>query len=223
MAGVRGCTHPKSRAISISVDIHQYRFAIRKTAAARLPLLFHAWCALDRCVAHHSLSACAIRAITSRSKRSSNAGLHTAHRRRRSSSESIPPFPTSTGDPTSLRMVDVNFLELDAYQWIHVNKPGTYTIHRHLHRASRRCDSFLLTSISFLSNAISPVDTLAITDLPPAAQQPSRKRPLIARARPLLRAARFSLPCKRLRLDRGPAKLSVSSSISAIHRRRRSG
>jgi Endonuclease/Exonuclease/phosphatase family len=78
--------------------------------------------------------------------------------------ESIAPFTSSTGDPTSLRMVDVAFLELDAYQWIYVKKPGTYTVHKPPALTTRL---FLETD---LSNAISPVDTLAISDLPPGAQ-----------------------------------------------------
>ena len=117
--------------------------------------------------------------------------------------ESIPPFPTSTGDPTSLRMVEVNFLELDAYQWIHVNKPGTYTIHRPPALTTRL---FLDTD---LSNGISPVDTLAITDLPPAAQAAFSEVPVDRKGTTFAARRPFFIAVQTTAVDPGPAKLSV--------------
>jgi len=117
--------------------------------------------------------------------------------------ESITPFPTSTGDPTLLRMVDVNFLELDAYQWIHVKKPGTYTIHKPPALTTRL---FLETD---LSNAISPVDTLAITDLPPAAQAALREVRVDPKGTTFAARRPFFIAVQTTAVDPGPAKLSV--------------
>ena len=78
----------------------------------------------------------------------------------------IDPFVGGSGEPTTLRLVDVEFRDLDAYQWIYVDRPGTFTVYAPPHLRVR---TFLETE---LSTPVSLKATLSVTDLPPEAQEP---------------------------------------------------
>jgi hypothetical protein len=78
--------------------------------------------------------------------------------------DTIGPIGAASGTPTTLTQVDVKFESTDAFQWIFVPKPGTYTVYTTSNLVHRL---FLETD---LSHAISPVDTLSVTELPPEAQ-----------------------------------------------------
>ena len=202
MAGVRGCTHPE-----VQSDLDRGSTNIDLQSGKQQRLDYHCFSMpgvpSTGAVAHHMF-------IRLRDQ-SDHFALEAVIERwsphctpsEAIELESIPPFPTSTGDPTSLRMVDVNFLELDAYQWIHVNKPGTYTIHRPPALTTRL---FLDTD---LSNAISPVDTLAITDLPPAAQAAFSEVPVDRKGTTFAARRPFFIAVQTTAVDPGPAKLSV--------------
>ncbi len=125
--------------------------------------------------------------------------------------EGISPFLTSAGDPTSLRMVDVNFsLELDAYQWIYVKKPGTYSIHKPQELTTR------LFLESDLSNDVSPVDTLVISDLPAAVQSALSKEPVDPKGTTFATRAPFFIAVQTSAVDPGPARLSVFEHLGEM-------
>jgi exonuclease III len=84
----------------------------------------------------------------------------------------IDSYESAAGDPTTLRLVNVDFREIDAYQWIYVDWPATFTIYA---PPGLRVRLFLDTD---LSTEASMKDTLSVTDLPPAAQEGLQELPV---------------------------------------------
>lgn len=118
--------------------------------------------------------------------------------------DAIAPVPgSSPGSPTSLRVVDIEFDDLDAFQWVYVKRPGTYTLFK---APNLRTRLFLDTD---LSNSISAVDTLVITELPPDAQSAFSEVKVDPKGTTFRARAPFFIAVQTTAVDPGPAKIFV--------------
>ena len=115
----------------------------------------------------------------------------------------IDPYESGAGDPTTLRLVDVDFREIDSYQWIYVDRPATFTVYA---PPNLRVRLFLETD---LSTPASIKDTLSVTDLPPAAQEGLQELPLDPEGSTFATRRPFWFALQLDAVDPGPATVAV--------------
>jgi endonuclease/exonuclease/phosphatase family metal-dependent hydrolase len=117
--------------------------------------------------------------------------------------KTIDPYVSGAGEPTTMRLIDVNFRDIDAFQWIYVDRPGTFTVYA---PSNVRVRLFLETD---LSSPISMKDTLLVTNTPPAAQEGVAEVPLDPEGSTFATRRPFFIALQLDAVDPGPTTVAV--------------